>query len=239
MSVLDKTMVVRFPNLRISVDGPFRAPAILALDQVYNHKTGVIMCLVASGIGVTPFIAILDGVIELIVQGGNSTNSKSFVHPNTQIHLYWMTRRVDDFLLALPAFKKIQAHPVLQNHIFLHLHVTALPPNSLDSTSVFLFRWGIKLNNELLRSKIVASDHPVPLPWLYKQPQDLLGLRYLAVEESNTSAANAGDISPTNSETAFVSNRDGSPNNTESGSVIHSVVFGRPDLRLKLPCWGQ
>jgi hypothetical protein len=127
---------------------------------------------------VTPFIAYIDAFVEDILQ--DSTKHIHDIHENTEIHLYYLTRRVDDFLLLLPALRKIHDHPLLQRHIRLHLHLTTVDAKALENNAVFLFRWAIQLQNQLLRSRMNQNNLALPIAWLYKKPLDLLGLRYLA-----------------------------------------------------------
>jgi len=213
--VLDHTIGIRFPDLEMSVDGPYRAPTITAIDPIFNAVTGAKVCFVATGIGITPFIAMLDAMIEDIT----NPRRKRYLHPDTEVHLYWMTRRVDDFLLALPAFRQIQESKVLQKHIFLHLHLTGLEKPS-DDNAVFLLRWGIELHNQMLRNQLEKSIYAVPMPWLYPKPCDLMGLRYLAEEHSPRTAAmsffNDGDLA----------------------DCQHAVVLGRPDFAFEINLMG-
>ena len=179
--VVGKSVGVHFPDMLMSIDGPFRAPTVTATESLFKSKDGggVICVFVASGIGITPFIAMIDAVIEAI----ELEREDRMLHPDTQIHLYWMTRRADDFLLMLPAFQRMQANKKILKHMYLHLHLTRLDADMEANNCAFMFRWGVQLHNELLRAHLHENDHRVPFCWLYKKPLDILGLRYLATNE--------------------------------------------------------
>jgi len=229
--VLEKYVALRFPDLTISVDGPYRAPTITAIDPIFK-ETGAIVILVASGIGVTPFIAMLDGVIEEILD-----DQTREMHPDTQIHLYWMTRRVDDFLLALPALRKIADSEALQKHIKMHLHLTSLPEGSMDNNAVFLFRWGITLHNQQLRQRLHNSELPVPVPWLYPKPLDMLGLRYL-VEAGKCDDPNEVIPDPADIAKSAESEEHSIFDGVDAADVQHAVVLGRPDFGFEINLMG-
>lgn len=85
---ISKTYHVR-PKLKFLVDGPFPSP----LESIFRHKITV---WVAGGVGITPFISVLN---ELLLDSSRKEPSR--------IHLTWVVNHMDQILWFSEIFEQL------------------------------------------------------------------------------------------------------------------------------------
>ena len=97
----------------VSVAGPYGSPA-LAME---NRKEGEVLIIVASGVGITPFIGSLSGLLERSIE----------------VHLFWVVRHASEILHS----RDILENLLKDLKIKMILHVT-YKPESTDPSVFFL-----------------------------------------------------------------------------------------------------
>ncbi|CAK0880171.1 unnamed protein product, partial [Prorocentrum cordatum] len=167
------------PLPRIALDGPYAAPAQMALSRP-------ILVAVGAGVGITPFLSLMSSLISLIE---DSSESKAL--PLKEAHFFWVTRSVDEFLFGRRHLTRIAQSHRLRQKVHLHLHATAR--ESDKDPAAYLFREAVKRQSKVDQAAFsdefdthrVLTAPQLPWCWVNGSELDVMWLSDLTTASSD------------------------------------------------------
>jgi len=177
---------------KIALDGPYLAPTQSALCKK-------VLIAVGAGVGITPFFSLMSTIIGLLEDEDGRHSHRQL----EEVHFFWMTRSVDEFLFGRRLFSEIVLNPVLQKKVILHLHTTAQTPDK--DPAAYVFRESVKRQSQIdwkVFMDIITRD-PVarakylyraetPWCWVHGAKHDVLWVNHL-VSNPDSKAKNSKD----------------------------------------------
>ncbi|KAJ2601219.1 hypothetical protein H4R99_003077 [Coemansia sp. RSA 1722] len=133
----------------ILVDGPYNAP----MESFFEYHANIIF---AAGIGITPYIAALDRVLEMCADGiptriGQTTRDDML--PQT-IYLVWVFRDVSLLCVMLPALQKLRSDARAREIVVPCLYLTGSVDAAHEVTASDVFgRQMVRLSNGIRLSQ--------------------------------------------------------------------------------------
>ncbi|KAJ1818405.1 hypothetical protein LPJ56_003848, partial [Coemansia sp. RSA 2599] len=133
----------------IFVDGPYSAP----MESFFEYHANIIF---AAGIGITPYIAALDRVLEMCADGiptRISQTTRDDMLPQT-IYLVWVFRDVSLLCIMLPALQKLRSDARARKIVVPCLYLTGSVDAAHEVTASDVFgRQMVRLSNGIRLSQ--------------------------------------------------------------------------------------
>ncbi|KAJ2908218.1 hypothetical protein GGI21_003107, partial [Coemansia aciculifera] len=156
----------------ILVDGPYSAP----MESFFEYHANII---VAAGIGITPYIAALDRVLEMCadsIPSRTTQTTREELLPNC-IYLVWAFRDISLLCVMLPALQRLRANHRAREIVVPCLYVTGALDAEHETTASDVFgRPMVKLANGI---RVSLGRPPLPRMLAYmagKHPNSNVGV---------------------------------------------------------------
>ncbi|KAJ2555252.1 hypothetical protein GGH95_005459, partial [Coemansia sp. RSA 1836] len=183
----------------ILVDGPYSAP----MESFFEYHANII---VAAGIGITPYIAALDRVLEMCadsIPSRTTQTTREELLPNC-IYLVWAFRDISLLCVMLPALQRLRANHRAREIVVPCLYVTGALDAEHEATASDVFgRPMVKLANGIRVSlgrpplarmlAHMAGKHPNSKVGVFScAPKEMTALVRSTVHDTNAAVAHQG-----------------------------------------------